>query len=79
MIDLVHGSEVRAESAVAAEDLVVDDGRHGQAVEAVGERLPELDAEPPLALVVEAVQPVDAGRLVVAPGIEKVVRSVSSM
>ena len=32
-----------------AEDLLVHDGRHGQAVEAVGEGLPQLDVVPPLA------------------------------
>jgi hypothetical protein len=33
------------------EDLLVDDGRNRQAVEAVGERLPELDVVSPLACV----------------------------
>ena len=46
--DLLHGLEVGAEAAVAAEDLLVDDGGHRQAVEAVGERLPQLDVVPPL-------------------------------
>ena len=46
--DLLHGLEVGAEAAVAAEDLLVDDGGHGQAVEAVGERLPQLDVVSPL-------------------------------
>ena len=41
--DLLHGLQVRAEAAVAAEDLLVDDGGHWEAVEAVGERLPQLD------------------------------------
>lgn len=53
---------------MAAENLFVDDGSHRKAVEAVGEHLPELDAVAALALVVEAVDPVDAGGLVVAPG-----------
>ena len=47
--DLLHGLEVGAEAAVAAEDLLVHDGGHRQAVEAVGERLPQLDVVPPLA------------------------------
>ena len=64
---LVHGPQVRTESSVAAEDLLLNDGGDGQAVEAVGEDLPELDAVAAFALVVEAVDPVDAGRLVVAP------------
>lgn len=48
------------------EDLLVDDGGNGQAIEAVGKRLPELDVVPPLALIVEAVYTVDGGTLVVA-------------
>ena len=47
--DLLHGLKVRREAAVAAEDLLVDDGRHGQAVEAVCERLPQLDVVAALA------------------------------
>ena len=36
-------------TAVAAEDLLVDDGRDREAIEAVRERLPQLDVVPPLA------------------------------
>lgn len=57
---------------MAAKDLLVNDGGDGQAVEAVGERLPQLDVEPSLALVVEAVDPVYARALVVASQQEKV-------
>jgi len=66
--------EVRREAPVHAEDLVIDDGSDGEAVEAVGEELPEADAEAALALVVEAVDAVDGGALVVAPEQEEVVR-----
>jgi len=59
---------------MAAEDLFVDDGGHGEAVEAVGEGFPQLDAVPPLALVVESVNSVDAGTLVVAAQEEEVFR-----
>ena len=38
--DLLHALEVGAEAAMATEDLLVDDGRHGQTVETVGESLP---------------------------------------
>lgn len=47
------------------EDLLIDDGRNRQTVEAVGERLPQLDIVPPLALVVEAVDAIDRRALVV--------------
>ena len=46
--NLFHGLEVWAEPAMAAEDLLVNDGRHGQTVEAVRERLPQLDVVSPL-------------------------------
>ena len=41
--DLLHALQVGAEAAVAAEDLLVHNGGDGQAVEAVRERLPQLD------------------------------------
>ena len=38
--DLLHVLQVRRQAAVAAEDLLVDDGGDRQTVEAVGEQLP---------------------------------------
>ena len=55
-----------------ANNLLVHDGRDGQTIEAVGEGLPQLDRVPPLALVVEAVDAVDRGALVVAAQQEEV-------
>lgn len=54
------------------EDLLVDDGGDGQAVEAVRKSLPQLDVIAPLAFVVEAVDAVDGGALVVAAQDEEV-------
>ena len=65
-------SPAKHERTVHAEDLLVDDGGNGQAVEAVGERLPQLDVVPPLALVVKAVNAVDGRAFVVAAQDEKV-------
>lgn len=56
------------------EDLLVNDSGNWQAVEAVGERLPQLDVVTSLALVVETVDAVDAGALVVAAQDEEVLR-----
>ncbi len=47
--DLLHRLQVGAQAAVATEDFLVDDRSHGQAVEAVGERLPQLDVVSALA------------------------------
>ena len=45
--DLLHALEIWTESAVTAEYLLVHYGGDGQAVEAIRERLPELDVEAP--------------------------------
>ena len=55
-----------------AQDLVVDERGNRQAVEAVCEDFPELDAVTALALVVEAVDAIDGGALVVAAQQEEV-------
>ena len=52
---------------MTAEDLVVDNGGDGQAVEAVRERFPQLDRKPPLAFVVK---PVNSGIKGVRVGID---------
>jgi hypothetical protein len=62
---LLHGVQVRAQTAVHGEDLLVNDSGNGQAVEAVGEGLPELDVVSPFALIVETVDAVDGSALVV--------------
>lgn len=72
--DLLHRVEVRAQASVHGEDLLVDDGGNGKAVEAVGERLPELDVITTLALVVETVDTVDGSALVVTPQDKEVLR-----
>jgi translation elongation factor EF-Tu-like GTPase len=59
---------------VATEDLLIDEGRNREAVEAVRERLPQFDRESPLALVVEPVYSVDGRALVVASEQEEVLR-----
>ena len=47
-------------------DLLINDGRNGQAVEAVGERFPKLDVVSSLALIVKAIDTIDGGAFVVA-------------
>lgn len=55
-----------------AEDLLVNDGSDGETVEAVCERLPELDVIAALALVVESIDTVDGRALVVTTENEEV-------
>jgi len=57
---------------VHSEDLLINDGGNGQAVEAVGKSLPKLDVVASLALVVETVNTVDGRALVVAAQNEEV-------
>ena len=54
------------------EDLLINDGGDGQAVEAVSESLPKLDVVASLALVVETVDAVDGSALVVTAENEEV-------
>ena len=54
------------------ENLLVNDGGNGEAVEAVGEGLPELDVVSALALIVESINTVDRGALVVTAENEEV-------
>lgn len=54
------------------EDLLVDNGGNRQAVEAIGEGLPELDVVAALALIVESVDTVDRGAFVVTAENEEV-------
>ena len=70
--DLLHRVQVRAQTSVHCEDLLIDDRSNWQAVEAVSECLPKLDVVPSLALVVEPVNTVDGGTLVVTSENEEV-------
>lgn len=54
------------------EDLLVDDSGDGKAVEAIRKSLPQLDVVAALALVVETVDAVDGGALVVSSQDEEV-------
>jgi hypothetical protein len=53
-------------ACAAATHLLIYECCHRQAVEAVCERPPQSDVVPPLALIIEPVNPVDASALVVA-------------
>lgn len=70
--NLIKVLQVRRETAVHAEDLVVNQGRHRKAVEAVDEGPPQPHAESPLAFIVKPVYAVDRRALVVAPQQEEV-------
>ena len=52
--------------------LLIDEGSNGQAVEAVGEGLPEPDVVSSLALIIESIDAVDGGALMVPSQQEEV-------
>lgn len=64
--DLLHRVQVWAQTTVHREDLLIDDCGNWQAVEAVGESLPQFDVVSSFALIVEAVYTIDGCTLVVA-------------
>ena len=71
-LDLIKRAQLWAEAAVHAEDLLIDEGCNREAIEAVSEGLPELDVVSSLALIIEAIDSVDGGTLMVAPQEEEV-------
>ena len=54
------------------ENLLIDDCSDGEAVEAIGKSLPQLDVVSSFALIVEAVDSVDGGAFVVSSQNEEV-------
>nr|POE77548.1 hypothetical protein CFP56_09195 [Quercus suber] len=70
--DLLHGVEIGAQATVHRENLLVDDGRNGQAVEAIGKGLPQLDVVTSLALVVKTVDTVDRSTFMIAAENEEI-------
>jgi hypothetical protein len=57
---------------VATENLLINDGGDWEAIEAISECLPKLDVVPSFAFIVETINPVDRGALVVTPKKEKI-------
>ena len=74
ILDLVQIFELGAQAAVHAEDFFINQSGNGKAVEDVTENAPESDTVAPFALVVEAVDTVDLGTLVITSKQEKVLR-----
>lgn len=72
--DLLHAIQIRAQPPMHRKDLLINNRRNRQAIEAIRKRLPQLDVVSSLALVVEAVYAVDGRALVVAAQHEEVLR-----
>ena len=73
-LDLFKTTEFWAQTTVHAQNLLINDSGDGEAVETVSKGLPQLDVVPSLAFVIEAINSVDRGALVVASEEEEVLR-----
>jgi hypothetical protein len=71
-LDLLERGELRRESTVHAQDLLVNDGCNWEAVEAISEGLPEFNIVAAFAFIVETIDAVDRGALVVASQKEEI-------
>jgi len=69
---LIHVLKIGRKAAVHTEDLLVNDCSNRHAIETVGECLPKPDVVTPLALIVKAIDAIDAGALVVPAQDEEV-------
>lgn len=72
--NLLHGVQVRAEAAMHCKNFLVYDCSNWQAIEAVGECLPQLDIVSSLAFVIEAVDAVDRRTFMVSSQNKKILR-----
>ena len=63
--NLLHRVQIRTQTTVHSENLLINDGRNRQAIEAIGEGFPELDIVPPLTLVIKSVYPIDRCALMI--------------
>ena len=72
LLELGHGDELGAQTAVHADNFVVDEGGNRHAVEAILELLPDADGVATLAFVVETIDTIDLTALVVASQEEEV-------
>jgi hypothetical protein len=50
-----------------AQDLIINQCSHREAVETISENLPETNIKPPLAFIKESIDPVDRGTFMVSP------------
>ena len=57
-----------------SKDFLINNGCNGQAVEAISEGFPKLDIIPSLALIVETVDTVNRGTLMVSSQYEEILR-----
>lgn len=66
--------ETGRKAPMNTKDLACNNGRNGETVECIDERLPYLDIAPPLTFVIEAIDPGYVCAFVIASEHEKVLR-----
>ena len=72
LLQLRNGDELRAQTAVHTEDLVIDECSNGHAIEYVLEFFPHADGVATLAFVVESIDAIDLTALVISPQQEEI-------
>lgn len=70
--DLLHGVEIRTQTTVHREDLLINNSCDWQAIEAIGERLPKLDVVSSFTLVVESIDTVNRSTFMVTTEDEEI-------
>jgi hypothetical protein len=72
LLQLSYSDKFGRETSVHAENLVIDEGRNGHAIENILELFPDADWVAALALIVEAIDSIDLSALVVTAQQEEV-------
>ena len=71
---LLHGVEIGTQPSMHCEYLFVNDSCYWQAIEAIGERFPQLDVVPPFTLIIKPIYSIDGCAFMVPSEDEKVLR-----
>mmetsp|Transcript_15416 Transcript_15416/g.25393 ORF Transcript_15416/g.25393 Transcript_15416/m.25393 type:complete len:256 (-) Transcript_15416:491-1258(-) len=72
--NLFHLAELRTQTTMHTDDFVINNGSTGEAVKSIAESLPQLHTETTTTLIIETVDPVDPGTLMVTSEDEEIFR-----
>jgi hypothetical protein len=64
---LLHRIQIWAQPTVHREYLLINNGSNGQTIEAIRERFPKFDVVSSLAFIIEAINTIDGGTLMITP------------
>lgn len=72
ILNLFQVLQLRTESSMHTEDFLIDQSHHGKTIEDIAESFPKSDGVSSFAFIIESVDSVDLGTLVITPQEEKV-------